>query len=356
MTGTEQRFCEFFRYHDHHRIPCLPGCEYHANGKSKCISPYEDPDCPYPISREPEEPGLMPEPVKWCPGPGGCRFFIQTSYKCELKLAHQPKEYRSASGEIAFKHGISWSGTFGGRTAMVVGGVLMAAALIYKDPIFSGVFALFGGVIMIAGYFFWRWESTPWGETRKSKSLSRAGFASTAAARAGTTTRRKTEIAGVDDNNKGGEKYCPNFYYSENQRLFCTEACFLWNSRDGRCSSPYLQPECPYPQSRQPEVLAMMPKPVRWCPGPGGCTWFGDLDYTCRLKKERRIHEFYSVHDYSARHRVIGIAVVVVGLCFGITSLIIFTYRYGIPWLGISMLFAGSFIAMIGAAILRGSK
>ena len=361
MPDTERRFCEYFRYDDDRRLPCLPGCEYHTGGRAKCISQYEEPGCIYPISRKPEIPALMPEPVKWCPGPGGCVHFNKENYKCALKLARKPFEYTYKYQKVHY-----WDFTFSGKAMIIIGAALVLGSIIYlnimkRAPLMAGAFAIFGGIVILGGYLMWLWENKSLGQSKGFSFFNRVRSSGAA------VDHDKIPDLSPDTNEKpttisrelqpvNGQGYCPNYYYDELNRLPCIEGCHLWNKSRAECWKPYLSPDCPYPKSRKPVAASMMPDPVGWCPGPGGCEYFNHEDYTCALRIAGRFREQCFKYDQTKRNRIIGSVLMAVGLILGFILLREFAFVHGNPYLGLASFFIGCSIAMIGWVVWRQAK
>ncbi|NQU04542.1 MAG: hypothetical protein HQ568_00505 [Calditrichaeota bacterium] len=311
-----KKYCKYFYYDEDRRLPCLEGCRYDKGGSPKCLHGNYELGCIYPNSREPIAPAMMPEHVRWCPGPGGCKHFNMDDYSCALKLLGKPFEY---SFKLKSK---SWDFTFGGKSIMIIGAVFFFTSLISSlgqgsTSFAANIFILFGFIIVLGGYFFWLWEnkrvgSSIFGEIKdKGKGREINDIGSTVGVQSPTAPQplKRDFAVGVYEGDD-----CPNYYYDAKKRLQCRPECKLWSESKGNCSKPYLSPYCPYPYQRKPLIPSLMPEPVGWCPGPGGCEFFNNIDYSCGLKAKGEAVEYWFILDKAQkRNRIIGIIIMIVG-------------------------------------------
>jgi hypothetical protein len=274
---TSPAICQHFYFDDDRRLPCLPGCRRSEGGGAKCLKVFHDPTCPYPKSRTPELPTLMPKPVRWCPGPGGCTHFDETTYSCALKLQARPFEF---DYKYVNRDRKTWSFNFNGKHIMVIGAIYILCILYLKFKVgeqgwVTFVQFAFATFIITLGYLLNSWETRPWGSTRGTGDVpldSKPSIDLDAVSAA-----EKTILDRGD---------CPVHYESVRGDLACVKSnCRWWNGNFQRCGLHDKRYHCEYPKSRLPIVQIWMTKEVDWCSGPGGCHHFDPKNYTCALKR-----------------------------------------------------------------------
>lgn len=317
--------CLHFYYDEERRLPCLPGCQANAGGIPKCIKLVHDPSCWYPLSRAPEEPAMMPKPVRWCPGPGGCQHFDSKDYSCALKMSGKPFEFTYKYARLE-RTALSFS--FSGRGVMVVGAMYFLASAVFLmtragGELLGAINTLFAALVLIGGYFLHQWETKPWGgrwhQAGKSASK-RDSFAvgtvkSEVLAMAPAPTL--SPVQGV--NPASATPGCPVFYQAQTGDLPCLPDCGFWSRSRAKCVLHDPTFSCPYPKSRQPLVRSLMSPAVTWCCGPGGCLHFDYSDYSCALKRAREPMEFRYRFDLERRNRRLAVVIMAFGMLAGLT-------------------------------------
>ena len=321
----------------------------------------EPESCPYPLSRKPETPALMPDPVPWCPGPGGCESFNEKDYSCELRLSAKPQEYKF---KFASRSRVSnWNFTFNGKFIMYLGGAFILISVLYSNVLkgaafLTGIFGLFGLSVFVVGYIMRRWETKPWGSSGEGDTRVATSKLSKKKLPDKNTSSPKIETAvSLDlDETDASVTTCPFFHLDKNHPLPCQPDCQYWREVKPLCYKLNLTSDCPYPLSRKPEAPGLMPEPVRWCPGPGGCLYFDEKSYVCSLKLTDKPTEFKFKFEKIKRNRLLGTIIMICGGALGPFLLIYHAYIKHNPYTGLILLFMGAFIALVGYVIRRWSS
>ncbi|MCF7811113.1 hypothetical protein K9N50_09025 [bacterium] len=353
MNDQQEEFCKYFYYDENYRLPCHKECRYYEEGSFKCLS-LGFARCIYTNCREPIDPSIILGDIDWCPGPGGCKHFNMDDYSCNLQRTVRTFELKT-------KH---WDFAFGGKAIMIIGAILFVSSLVYalghRSTLFiSQLFIMFGVLVVTAGYLFWLWENKQVGSSIfgdvKEKEKDREAQNKDSVLHDQEDMKPLPIMRNVDTDVFEGDD-CTNYYYDAKRRITCKPECKLWSSSKGKCSKPYLSPNCSYPLQRKPIAPLLMPKPVGWCPGPGGCEYFDNSDYSCILKTKGETVEYrYIFEATNKRNRIRGMVLTGVGSL----SAVLFMCFVGLtekPYAVIAVTLFCIMIAMIGRVIWRWSK
>jgi len=244
-----------------------------------------------------------------------------------------------------------------GRKLMILAAIFLITGFYYARS-FEGIIAqiaiaitfIVGFSLLIGGYALYRWETKRergWNKDFDLRSLLPAFSRSNLAPnRIPPPENLPTHDA------ETGEKLCIHYFYDLVHRFPCLQGCKYPSGR-AACTSSQTTPVCPYPLSRAPLVVSLMPRPVAWCPGPGGCRHFLEGDYSCQLALRGVPHESYQVLGNKGGQKLFGIGLMGMGLVFGLTITII---TWGVPLLGPMAVIAGLFVGLIGWVILQQTK
>lgn len=241
-----------------------------------------------------------------------------------------------------------------GRNIMIVGSVFVFLAQIYwglfgNAPGIAMIFTVFGAMIVGIGYGLMKWENSWIG--RRENSGSDQHFSPGDRSVAIVPPPHKLPVFDPET----GRRLCSFYFYDVNNRLPCLSGCEYPNAKHGACCRDQSIPTCPYPRSREPMVKALMPKPVAWCPGPGGCLHFNELEYVCRLKLKGFQTEFIDIFSRKTQNRKIGMILILTGclpLIFPILNLV---FNVGSDFQTMSIL-PGIFIAAIGGVVFQNAE
>jgi len=236
-----------------------------------------------------------------------------------------------------------------GRNIMIVGGVMVFITqgyfgVIGNLPGIAMIFSLFGGVIVAIGYALYLWENRFAGRRGDIDWDSRPRIDDNVLA----ILPPPTKLKAFDP--ETGRRLCSFYFYDVNNRLPCLSGCEYPDAKNGACTRQQSIPTCPYPKSREPFVKALMPKPVAWCPGPGGCKHFNELEYICKLQLQGRQQEFIYSFDRKPQNRRIGVLLITLGILPLFIPLLRLLFNISTEF-HMQMLLPGVFIAAIGAII-----
>lgn len=237
---------------------------------------------------------------------------------------------------------------------MIVGSLFVFLAQIYwglfgNAPGIAMIFTVFGAMIVGIGYGMMRWENS-WIGRREGTTIAE-GYLPDDRSVAIVPPPQKLPVFDTET----GRRLCSFYFYDINNRLPCLSGCEYPSAKHSACCREQSIPTCPYPRSREPMVKALMPKPVAWCPGPGGCKYFNELEYLCGLKLKGYQTEFLYNFSRKTQNRKIGTIMIVSGglpILFPILSLV-FNIRLEFQMMSV---LPGIFIAAIGAVVFQNAE
>lgn len=246
-----------------------------------------------------------------------------------------------------------------GRKLMILAAIYVIAGVLFfimfaRWPLLAALNAFFGTGLFLAGYALHRWEEKPFRGWRSDVDMQKVkGLVETGGLMPGLLPPPK-DLEHYDP--ETGEKLCLHFFYDEKHRLSCLPDCkYPAGSGRAACTLQQTTPTCPYPRSREPMARLLMPQPVAWCPGPGGCIYFDEKTYRCKLNLSAKPHETQFVFEHSY-HRVrdLGYTIMAGGIIFGLLLYIIAS-RVNLA-LGGFFLLAGVFVTVIGGIIAKNAQ
>ncbi len=237
---------------------------------------------------------------------------------------------------------------------MMLGGVLILSGQIYLGVMLhqfglAAVIGFFGLIIIGIGYALWNWENK-WKGRRSSSDEEHRAYPSD---RSLAIIPPPRHLKSFDPDT--GRRLCSFFFYDVDHRLYCLSGCEYPDAKHGACTRELTIPTCPYPISRDPVVKTLMPKPVAWCPGPGGCKHFNEQEYVCGLKLKGRPGEVFYAYERKSQNRRIGALIMVIASLPIFLQLLSVAVDVGFE-VSPAMPIVGVFIGAIGAVVYSHAK
>jgi len=231
---------------------------------------------------------------------------------------------------------------------MALGVIFILASIIFLRTRDSGgtigaVNTIFGLLVIGGGYLLHRWETHFTSGSSTTVSAPRRLGQSPAAFHYQTVEKLNSEL-------------CRVFYLKSVGDIPCSQECGRWDSSRSRCGELDVYYICRYPNSRKLLFKPQTRGPANWCPGSGGCEYFSYNDYSCALERAGRPIEFKLDYDYRRRNRLLGLAVMILGVVIGAAVFFHFVLMMGSPvarWGMLLGLNLGCFIFFIGLLIRR---
>lgn len=232
---------------------------------------------------------------------------------------------------------------------MIVGGIFVILSqfwfgILGHMPGIALMFGVFGGMIFLIGFALWKWENSAVGRKVSSGNEGK----SVPGDRSVAIIPPPRHLPTFDHDS--GRRLCSFFLYDVDNRLPCLSGCEYPDAKHGTCTREMTIPTCPYPNSREPIVKALMPKPVAWCPGPGGCKHFNELEYLCGLKLKGLQAEFLYSFSRKSHNRNIGKVLIILGALPIFIPIIDLVLNIGLEFQTMALL-PGVFIAAIGGVV-----
>lgn len=232
---------------------------------------------------------------------------------------------------------------------MILGGVLVFISQIYvgffkNAPGIAAIFGVFGSLVVAVGFIVLKWENGWLGNTNRSEG--KKPYSSGDSAIAIIPPPRRLPVFDPDT----GRRLCSFYFYDVDNRLPCLSGCEYPNAKHGACCREHAIPTCPYPKSREPLVNSLMPKPVAWCPGPGGCKHFNELEYVCNLKLKGLQKEFLFTFSRKTQNKNIGTILIISGIIPLLIPVLSLIFNFSSDVQALALL-PGVFVGTIGLVV-----